>query len=277
MKNLILFLSKNKFFLLFIFFEAVALIIVFNNNSFHRSIFLNSTNVITANLNEKVSNVNSYFNLKIENEKLSKENARLLKSYNENFYLKDDSVFVINDTVYKQKYAFINAKIIHNSFNSKNNYLLLDKGKKDGVENGMGVIGAYGVIGIVKDVSGNFSSVLSILHTKSAVSVKLKKNDYLGVVKWNTNNFETANLELIPAHVILNKGDTVVSSGNSMIFPANIPVGSVIESTQIEGEKFQDVKIKFFSKYNQIRHVHIVKNLYRNEIDSLKNKLSEDE
>ena len=68
----------------------------------------------------------------------------------------------------------ISAEVINNSVHKPNNYITIDKGRNDGVKKGMGVISSSGVVGIVKETSRHFSTILSILHSKSKVSVELK-------------------------------------------------------------------------------------------------------
>ena len=72
-------------------------------------------------------------------------------------------------------YQHISATIINNSVAKSNNYLTLDKGRLDGIKKGMGVVSNRGVIGIIKETSKHFSTVLSILHSQSKISVSIKK------------------------------------------------------------------------------------------------------
>jgi rod shape-determining protein MreC len=269
MKNLILFILGNKFFLVFLMLEAIAVLLIVQNNSFQRSKFIYASNGFTSSINQKVENVVSYFNLKSENEKLTQEIIMLKENLQSNFFVKSDSVFEINDTVYMKKYNFLSAKIIQNNFHNTNNFLIINKGSSDGISNGMGVITQNGIIGIVKDVSKNFSSVISILHSKSAVSVKLKNTDYLGTLKWDGQDFNIAKITLIPSHIELNVGDTIMSSGNSSIFPENIPIGTIKEFQLPLGESFYDVKMRFFTEYNKVKNVQVVSNIYKEELNQL--------
>jgi rod shape-determining protein MreC len=249
--------------------EAIAVLLIVQNNSFQRSKFIYASNGFTSSINQKVENVVSYFNLKSENEKLTQEIIMLKENLQSNFFVKSDSVFEINDTVYMKKYNFLSAKIIQNNFHNTNNFLIINKGSSDGISNGMGVITQNGIIGIVKDVSKNFSSVISILHSKSAVSVKLKNTDYLGTLKWDGQDFNIAKITLIPSHIELNVGDTIMSSGNSSIFPENIPIGTIKEFQLPLGESFYDVKMRFFTEYNKVKNVQVVSNIYKEELNQL--------
>ena len=66
------------------------------------------------------------------------------------------------------------ARIIKNSFNNARNYLMIDKGYQDGIEVEMGVISSDGVLGIINQVTANFSSVISILNRDLKINAGFK-------------------------------------------------------------------------------------------------------
>ena len=72
----------------------------------------------------------------------------------------------------------------------RNNFLTLNKGIKDGIKIGQGVVINDGIVGIVKSVSQNYSLVISILNKKTNVSIKFKKNNYVGSLIWNGYNYK---------------------------------------------------------------------------------------
>ena len=88
----------------------------------------------------------------------------------------------------------------------------------------MAVVTSTGVVGLVKEVSTNFCTVMSLLHSKIIISSKIKKNGFFGPLSWEGKSFSYATLDDIPAHVKLTKGDTIVTSAYSLAFPENIMV-----------------------------------------------------
>ena len=56
-----------------------------------------------------------------------------------------------------------------------------------GIAPEMGVITGHGIIGIVKEVSAHYSTVISFLNTQSKVSVRFKKNNYFGSMFWDSD------------------------------------------------------------------------------------------
>ena len=69
--------------------------------------------------------------------------------------------------VYKQQYEYIVAKVINNSVNRSNNYLTINRGSKQGIAKGMGVICSAGIVGKVVFVPDHLAVVQSLLNKDS--------------------------------------------------------------------------------------------------------------
>lgn len=269
MRNLIQFLSKNSVVFLFLFLEFIALLLLVQNNNYQSSKFFNSSNFLIGNLYSTVNNVNDYFNLKSVNAELAEQNARLQNQNITSFTKVFGNTVEIRDTSYHQKYLYTSAKVVNSSTNKSSNYITLDRGAVNGIEAGMGVISAKGVIGTVKNVSDNFCSVMSVLHEKNAVSAKIKKSGYIGSVVWELGNYREAQLKDIPNHVQLKKGDVIITSGYSLVYPEGILVGRVKDFNLPEGNNFYNITIEFSVDFRQLSHVFIVKNKQKEEQQKL--------
>ena len=256
MRNLLEFINKHNHLLLFIFLESCALFLIFQNSQFHKSAFLNSTNSVTANSFTVISYVREYFSLKEINNLLLIENAKLksLISYQNTDTISSSDPF-----------QYISATIINNSVAKANNYLTLDKGEIDGIKKGMGVITNKGVIGIIKETSKRYSTVLSILHSQSKLSVTIKKNNHFGSLQWDGNSYKKARVYDIPSHVNINIGDTIATSGFSYIFPSKIDVGVICEVDTEKDDKFHKINMAFIEDLKQLRYVNVCKSLNKNE------------
>jgi len=265
MRNLIIFIGKHYFVLLFIILEIISFSLIINNSYYQQSVFLSSTNEITGKVNNTISNVTGYFHLKETNKLLAEENSKLRSSAVNSYIKTSDSVFIMNDTLYRQQYSYVEAKVIKNSFNKRNNYLMLNKGSDQGVKKEMAVITSNGIVGIVNEVSKNFSSVMSVLHKDIKISAMIKKNKYKGTIVWNDNDYKTGNLIDIEPHVKIALGDTIVTSGNSHIFPEGIFIGTVKSYTIKPGDNFYSIKINFSTDFNRVDYVYIVINFYKEE------------
>jgi rod shape-determining protein MreC len=153
---------------------------------------------------------------------------------------------------------------------------MLNKGSADGVSKDMAVISSRGIVGIIRDVSKNFSSVISVLHKDTRISAKIKKNNYVGTLIWKGMDYRTAYLMDIPTHVKLNLGDTVITSGFSYIFPEGVVVGVIKNFNILEGDNFYTIKLSFSEDYNKLDHVYIVNNLMKSEQEQLEEGLPDE-
>lgn len=275
MRNLLGFLSRNSFFLFFLFLEGIAALLLFQNNRFQRSEFLNSSNAASGSFYQLVNNATMYFDLAEINEQLAAENADLRRQLTGSKIEIFGKNFIINDTVYQQAYNFTEATVINSTVSKANNYITLNKGSFAGVEAGMGVIGPQGIIGIVKTVSTRFSSVMTVLHTQSKVSAKLKDQRYLGSLLWDGKDYQYGQLIDIPKNANVMLGDTVISSGYSSIFPTGINLATVTSIEKPEGKNFYDITVKLINDFKKIEKVYVVKNVLREEQDKLEAEAQE--
>ena len=271
MRNLILFLSRNYYIILFLSLESLSIFFLIQNNHFQRSHFLNSPNVIAGNIYETYSGITDYFGLKTTNKKLADENVMLRNSLRQTVSSEISSPITVNNNLYRQKYIYMVAKVVNNSTNRRKNYLTLNIGSKQGVKKEMGVIASDGIVGIVVDVSDNFCSVMSVLHADNRVPVTIKRFGENSILVWNGNEDDEwhAKMKLIPSHLQLVKGDTVVTSSNSSIHPAGIMVGTIEGFEKIAGNTFYNVTVKLSTDFNRLSYVNIVNNLMKDEQTTL--------
>lgn len=266
MRNLLELINKHNHLLFFILLEIIAFSLIVQNSNFHRSAFINSTNGVTANSFSAISNIKEYLSLKSSNEMLLLENAKLKSLIS---YQTSDSISS------SDPHQFISATVINNSVSRANNYLTLDKGEIDGVKKGMGVVTEKGVIGIIKATSENFSTVLSILHSQSKVSVVIKKNNHFGSLQWDGKSYKRARINDIPSHVNLSIGDTITTSGFSFIFPSKTHIGIISQIDTEDDDKFHEIKMTFIEDLKEIRYVTICQSLNKKEKIKLNDELDE--
>jgi rod shape-determining protein MreC len=249
---------------------------VVQNNYYQRASFINSSNGLSANILQTSTNVKHYFYLKEENERLAKKNAELLSQKASSFDATSNKDFTINDTTYHQKYIYTSAKVVNISTNRRNNFLTLNKGTKHGIHNNMAVITSNGVVGQVKDVSENFCTVMSLLHSKTTINAKIKKDGSYGPLTWDGTDFQYATLNDIPTHVRLIKGDVIVTSAYSRTFPENILIGTVESFERQSGKYFYTIKVKLSTDFKKLSYVYIVKNILKDEQEELEKRSESD-
>ena len=264
MRNLWIFISKYNAFFFLIIFLIISLILLVNNNSYQRASAWNSSNQFIGQAYERVNAFTSYLSLGRTNDSLAAENARLKNQLKTSFF--DDSVEqrTVKDTLAHQQYTYIVAKVVNNSVHQKNNYITINRGLRHGIRKGMGVIGNKGVVGTVLNVSDNFATVQSVLHGDTRISASV--NGYIGSLVWGENNYDArlAILRDIPNHVIIKKGNRVVTSGFSL-FPSGIEIGRVTRTGLKGGDSFPDIEVYLSTEFSKLQYVYVVNNLMANE------------
>ena len=242
---------------------CLSLGLTINSHDYHKSKFFNSSAVITGCIHSLFSNIGNYFNLKKENNILLEENNRL-KTLEFKLFESDSSV-----AVHENNYKLTPAIVIKNTYTLPKNYLTLNKGQEDHVKEDLGVITSKGVVGIIDKISSKYARVISMLNTKSKINAKLKKSNHFGTLEWDGKSPNTVQLYDIQDLVKLNKGDSVVTSGYSSIFPENIPIGSIKSYEFNETKDLYIIQVKLFNDMTNLRHVHIIENLDKEELQTL--------
>ncbi len=272
MQQLIYFIRKYKYFLLFILLQIVAFNFTIQHHSFHNSKFVNSANFISGGFYNKVNSINEYFYLKTENQLLNEENVELKNLLAKISLASNDSLYSKTDTLQKiQKYNYTVAKVINNNYSKRNNFLTINKGLNNGLVSELGVINSKGIIGVVKNVSNNYATVLSILNSSSRTNVKLKNSNHFGSLIWNGEDYALVQIIDIPRQAKLKKGDTIITGGKSAIFPEGINVGTV-DDIIIKNHQYQKINVRLFNDMSAIGQVQIVKNLHKEELLTLEEK-----
>ena len=231
-------------------------------SSFQRSKIIGLNRQISGYIFSKVDGAREYLSLKDVNKQLVDENT-VLRNQLDRLSGKLDSAVVIHEFREPYNYYYVPSRIIHNSVYKQYNYITLDKGKKDGVFRDMGVISDQGLVGIVLESSNNFSTVIPVINRDFRLSVKIKSNNYSGILQWEGGSPLQAVLTEIPFHVELREGDTIMTSGFSSIFPEGITVGH-IESFSLEKGNFYDISVKLSTIFQSLFHVNVIRN-YRQE------------
>ncbi|MGE7777450.1 rod shape-determining protein MreC [Chitinophaga sp. NPDC101104] len=290
MRNLIIFLRRYFNFFLFLLLEVICLIFVFRTNNFQRTVYLNSANGVSGKLYTRYNDIQYYFHLKSTNDSLVSENLALLQQLPTSFEEKDTASLVKFDTLRKftndtarkllstevRKFLYRSAKVVNNSVNKPVNFITINRGSKDGIRPNMGVIGPNGVVGVVRTASENYAVIISLLTKSSgstssfSFSSRLKNSGEIGTVYWDGYDGGHVTMKDVPRSAKLHKGDTVVTSGFSAVFPENMNIGYI--DTFYIGEKASTsftIRLKLATNFYNLQYVYVIENLLRDEQERL--------
>ena len=251
---------------LFIALETCALILVVKGGVVQQYKVLGVVRNVEGWCWSQTGKVSYYFNYKTENERLAAENLQLRQQLARYASAKAELDSVVRFV--EADYTYIGASVIRNSVDRQHNYLILDRGEKEGVAPGMGVVTARGVVGIVSAVSRHYSYVVSLLNTDQSVSAKLAGSGAFGPMSWQGIAPDRAILREIPVHIQAAPGDTVCTSGFSTLYPPDIPIGCVAGSKISQGSS-QELTVILFEDFRSLHNVYIVRNNRGDEIRNL--------
>lgn len=275
MRNLLNFLIRYSTWFVFTFYVLISVILLVLGNRYRQSVYLSSANIVSGSIYGGASKITGYFHLRTINESLQASNAQL---QNDVLNLKNQIAeykVLLSDTIpphpSADRYDYISAAVINNNTRHPKNFFTIDRGSLDGVERGMGVVDQNGVVGIVNVTGPHMARVISLLNETQHFSVKLKDTSYVGSLNWKGEDPAIAYMEEIPRHVEYNIGDTVVTSGYSTTFPEGIPVGTILNRVRSHDDSFFTFKIRLMPDFRSLSTVRVIKDIYKEEIDSLSN------
>jgi rod shape-determining protein MreC len=271
MRYLLYFLRKHYYYILFLVLEVISLVLLFNFNEYQNSSLSHLSGDISGSVLNLSSEISEYFSLRRTNKILAEDNAVLHAKLTDAFYKADTHSFYRKDTIYRLEYRYISAKVISNSTHKRNNFLMLNKGSLQGIENHMGVIIGNRIVGQVVSVSSHFCWVMSVLNKDSRISGKFRKDNQLVNIEWTGGSYTRGDVREIPKHVMIRKGDTIVTSGNSDIFPEGLLIGTIENYTIASDENFNEATLHFSTDFNSLSYVEVIIDLMRKEKEDLKN------
>lgn len=272
MKNLIDFFIRFGAWFIFFFYVILSCVILFTYNSYHSSIYLSSANVAASSIYGVTSEITGYFNLREINRSLEENNARLENEVLNLRHQLAEYHTLNSDTsefVGQPRYDYVAATVVNNNVRHPKNYFSINRGSADGVRPGQGVVNHNGVVGIINVTGKHTSRVISLLNESQRFSVKLKNSDYIGSLVWKGLDPSVAYMEEVPRHTKFHPGDTVVTSGYSLSFPANIPIGTIMNRIKGADDNFYILKVRLAPDFKTLSTVRVINDNFRESLDSL--------
>jgi rod shape-determining protein MreC len=272
MRNIFLFIRRYFTFLAFLVLQIISLWMLFTYNRFHHAFGLGVANQFTGAVNKQVDRLDDYFHQSEENKRVHRMNDSLLNLLQNNFSVPDTGQKAVTDTLLVdstkrvRRYLWRESKVVYNTINFDKNYIQINRGAKYGIKDNMAVVNSDGsVVGVVVNVSPNFSQVMSLLHVQSSVSAALKGGGETGTIEWDGKDPQFLSFKGIPKNVKVNVGDTVVTSRYSYNFPPEKVIGFVNNISNDPATGLFLIRVKTAVNFNNIQQVFVIENLQREE------------
>jgi len=233
---------------------------------------------VSSGVYRAANSVTSYFSLRDINEDLQRQNSDLeLEIYRLKDVIRDYQEQIYADTMAIDsaltRYNFLIAHVINNSINRSHNYITIEKGRLDGVEPEMGVMDQNGIVGIVNIVGDHTARLISVLNPYLRLSCKVKGEQQVGSLVWDGKDPGEAILEELPKHAKFVKGDTIVTSGFSSVFPEGVPVGIIISGARDREDNFYTLRIKLFTDFSTLSTVRVIRDNMKDELSDVEKEL----
>ena len=250
------------------------LIVIFSNRESNTSFFENVANKLVmpvqnglTYLKNKISGNSTFFtdinNLKNENQNLKEENSKLAQSLRELENIRTENETLKEYLGLTEKYGeykTIPGYVINKDISNYSKTIIINIGKKDGIQENMTVIADEGLVGHVVSVSDDTAKVRTIIDTASSISCLMSTNKDSIVCKGTLES----NLELKAMYIAtdanLVQGDSIDTSGLGGIYPKGIHVGSIkkIISTKNITDRYAVVETAV--DFNKLNTVLVIKN-----------------
>lgn len=198
--------------------------------------------------------------LKDENQRLAKENQKLLS---ENALFKDikkENEILRNEMKLapKEKYDLEASFIIAQDPKSPSNRFLIDKGKNRGLAENMPVIVSGGIlVGKVSEVFPNTSGISLITDQNSLVNAETTDSGVKGIAK-GTFGLGLM-IDLVSQADVINEGDAVITSGLGNEMPRGLLIGKIGQISQSPDRLFQQAAIISPVDFSNLRIVNVIK------------------
>jgi rod shape-determining protein MreC len=267
-RNFILFIRRFFNLILFLLLEIVCIVLIEHTNTLQGNDMVSSANMVSGIIYKKQSDVVYYFGLRVMNDSLVNENARLRKEIDQ-----IHSLDTLRDSLVHRKintadtalhivryadYLYRSARVINNSTTASDNYITIDRGSKDGIAKNMAVISGTGIVGRVEHVSAHFASILSILSSKQKVSAKLKDGTN-GYITWDEKKPNVLIMTDIPQQEVVKKGDSVFTAIFS-IFSPDILIGTVLKTETVKKNAMQLIYLQSSTNFHNLQYVYVIEN-----------------
>lgn len=136
----------------------------------------------------------------------------------------------------------VGAHVIGRPTNSWEGVITIDRGTRDGIEAGMPVMAAQGLLGQTVDVGPVSSKVRLISDQRSGVAAFVQRNRAQGIVRGSIEGNVT--LDFVSAETTIRAGDVVITSGMGGVFPKGLIIGEVTSVDRQRNRLYQDIDVR---------------------------------
>ena len=251
----------------FILLEAASFWLLTHNAPLQQAWLARGAQAFMGTIWGSTERLQQYFSLSATNKQLARENFELLQELEQaREQLRQAEADKPRILQPAQGFTLHPAEVVKMSRNKQHNYLILNRGYEDGIQEKSGIITRLGVVGIIDAVSAHHSFAFSFQNSDISISARLCGEGGSGLLVWDGIRSDGAILKEIPLQYKYQSGDTVFTSGHSLLFPPDIPLGVAGASRVVNGAT-NEISVKLFQDFSAIRYVTVVHNNSFDEVE----------
>jgi rod shape-determining protein MreC len=266
---------RNGGFVTFVLIQTLCFYLMVTFGDVQKGVWANTSVIFSGKVMAQRHKVTRYIGLQAQVDSLAAENAALRNELINRQMMQ----IILPDTFYtvridslrnkdsRPQMQVIAANVINNSTNGASNWFTINRGSRDGVAPSSGVISRNGLVGIIRYVNSDYAMGMSVLHQQTRISATLR--GLLGSLTWSGDSPTEMTLNDIPKDVQPLLGDSVLTSGASLMFPAGHLIGYVSGIDLPSGSNFYAIRVRLSHNMAQRDPVYVVRNRFNILTDSL--------
>lgn len=203
--------------------------------------------------------------LKLENAKISLQLSKLKKVAVENDELR--AMINMRDT---SKYPLIPVRIVSKLITKIQGNFIVNRGSGSGLVKGMPVINHQGLVGLIMDVTEDYSVVRTLQNSGLNIAVTLQRSNVDGILSFDGRDLVIKN---IPTTYDVKINDRIETSDFSSLFPPSVPVGTVLKKETNELGLLHSLTVKPFADIEATNNLFVIGIVPSKQINQLEMNL----
>lgn len=238
--------------------------------SFVQSGIYNLISPAVSGVNRVITSIDNYIKrfknageILTENEKLKKQLAeeRLNNILMKKYEIQNERLRKLLDFKELTSYETQGAKVIGYGPSKWKEKILINKGSKDGLKDGMTVVTYNGsFVGQINYITSDSAQVEMVNNSGFVVAGIVQREDSraVGLVKGNQENSKYNIMDNLSWDSDIRENDLILTSGLSNTYPKGLPIGKVTEVNPDNYGVSQKAKIDLFIDLNTIEEVLVI-------------------
>lgn len=271
MHRLIEFIKRIYVLVLFLILEVAALWSYATSSVYAEAKILSRTTKVGGAISGTITDIGHFFSLTDHNRELTSRVAELNEELERTQLLLEESGIDSESTTAIAEdlhFRYHPARVVSMTTNRNRNFVVLDKGTRDGIAKDMGVITPDNkLVGYVVSCSEHYAVVMPMLNTDFSTGGRLVGNDYVCVIRWSgVSKYEVEAVEL---SIYSNPSEGMEVEVRSERLPAGILIGSIVDYELNSSKSAYSATLSIAADMSSLDNLLIVENTHYGEIEGL--------